>query len=91
MWVGNTAVGLQNSQDPEEGFLLGGAATVRLRVSLLFLTAHVYTTADLASHRGFGVVPVRGDDQPFHFHGNPEGSPGAGALAPARVCDRVGA
>eukprot|EP00752_Nemacystus_decipiens_P006037 g5450.t1 len=60
-------------EDPEEGFLQGGAATVRLRVQLLFLTAHVYTTADLASHRGFGVVPVRGNDQPLHFHGKSEG------------------
>lgn len=67
---------LQFSQDPEEGFLHEGAATVRLRVQLLFLTAHVYTTADLASHRGFGVVPVRGNDQPFHFHGKPEGGQG---------------
>lgn len=49
---------------------------MRLRVQLLFLTAHVYTTADLASHRGFGVVPVRGNDKPIHFHGKPEAGQG---------------
>eukprot|EP00904_Undaria_pinnatifida_P004673 jgi/Undpi1/14206/HiC_scaffold_9.g03855.m1 len=56
-------------QDPDAGFLKDGSITVRLRLRLLFLTAHVYTTADLASHRGFGVVPVRGEEQPYHYHG----------------------
>lgn len=58
------------SQDSEEGFLKDGSLTVRLRIRLLFLTVHVYTMADLASHRGFGVVAVRGNDRPFHFHGD---------------------
>eukprot|EP00903_Cladosiphon_okamuranus_P020121 g18477.t1 len=68
-WGVHCLVPTSTLQDPEEGFLQDGAATVRLRVHLLFLTAHVYTTADLAAHRGFGVVPIRGNDQPFHFHG----------------------
>lgn len=38
---------------------------------LLFLVLHVYTTADLASHRGFGVVPVRGKDRPLHYRPDP--------------------
>lgn len=67
---------------------------MRLRVRLLFLTAHVYTTADLASHRGFGVVPARGNDQPFGFHGKPEGGQGLFALAWAMrvvvLVDRIG-
>ena len=56
-------------QNPEKGFLKNGSLTVRLRLRLLFLIVHVYTTGDLASHRGFGVVPVRGQDRSFHFSG----------------------
>ena len=65
-----------------------GSLTVRLRLRLLFLTAHVYTTADLASHRGFGVVPVRGNDQPYHYHGYGEvkGRRGRGGAVSACVC-----
>lgn len=64
------------SQDTEAGFLTDGSLTVRLRIRLLFLTVHVYTTADLASHRGFGVVAVRGRDQPFHYHRDGGGEEG---------------
>lgn len=56
-------------QDPQEGFLAtDGSLTVRLRVRLLFLVLHVYKTSDLAAHRGFGVVPVRGKDRPEQYH-----------------------
>ncbi|CAM9309707.1 unnamed protein product [Scytosiphon promiscuus] len=74
-WLGRSSWGVHclvpssKFQDTQEGFLKDGMFTVRLRVRLLYLMAHVYTTADLASHRGFGVVPVRGNDRPFHFHG----------------------
>ncbi|CAN0172692.1 unnamed protein product, partial [Hapterophycus canaliculatus] len=74
-WLGRSSWGVHclvpstKFQDTQEGFLKDGMFTVRLRVRLLYLMAHVYTTADLASHRGFGVVPVRGNDRPLHFHG----------------------
>lgn len=59
------------AQNPQEGFLQGdGSLTIRLRVRLLFLVLHIYTTADLAAHRGFGVVNVQADQKPEHYsHG----------------------
>lgn len=77
-------------QDAEEGFLKDGKFTVRLRVRLLYVMAHVYTTADLASHRGFGVVPVRGNDQPCHFYGEGGGGTqdgGRGSWSPPQIVD----
>lgn len=62
---------------------------MRLRLRLLFLTAHVYTTADLASHRGFGVVPVRGNDQPYHYHGYGEVKGRSGRRGAVSACDCV--
>lgn len=56
------------AQNPQEGFLQGdGSLTIRLRVRLLFLVLHVYTTADLAAHRGFGVVNVQADQKPQQY------------------------
>ncbi|CAB1113819.1 unnamed protein product [Ectocarpus sp. CCAP 1310/34] len=69
-WGVHCLIPMGKVQDPEQGFVKDGRLTVRLRARLLFLFLHVYTTADLASHRGFGVVPVRGRDRRFHFYGN---------------------